>query len=315
MSLLTAKPKVGKTTFALNRALAVARGEPFMDRSTNKGRVLYLALEEKRSEVQRRFASLGATNEDIFIHTAPAPEAAMDAPAAAVNELRPALVIIDPLLKLIRLKDANDYALVNAALEPVLTLARVSGAHIMALHHQGKFVRDDSDDILGSTAFFGAVDTSLEMRKKGLGRTICSTQRYGTDIEEVVITMDQETGSVSPGGSLEGLEIAKAREQILKATQGQALTRESIREAVKVKTTIIMKAFARLKEEGAFTTEGTGKKGDPFRYQVSEEFAKKITDPSAECDSEPSKVPVPGSHHIKEPEKPPKTETLDALEL
>jgi RecA-family ATPase len=154
MSLLTAKPKVGKTTFALNLALAVARGEPSMGRSTTKGRVLYLALGEKRSEVQRRFVKLGATNEDIYIHTVPAPEATMEALEAAINELRPSLVVIDPLLKLVRLKDANDYAEVNRALEPVLTLARISGAHIMALHHMGKFVRDDGDDILGSTAFY-----------------------------------------------------------------------------------------------------------------------------------------------------------------
>jgi hypothetical protein len=315
MSLLTAKPKVGKTTFALNLALAVARGEPFMGRTTTKGRVLYLALEEKRSEVQRRFAKMGATDEDIFVHTAPAPEAAMEALAAAVNELRPALVVIDPLLKLIRLKDANDYAQVNAALEPVLTLARTSGAHIMALHHMGKFVRDDGDDILGSTAFFGAVDTSLEMRKRGAGRTLSSTQRYGVDIEEVVITMDQEIGSVSPGGSLEGLEIAKAREQILRAAQNQALTREGVREAVEAKTTIIVKAFGQLKEEGAFTVQGTGKRGDPFLYQLSAEYAKKITDPRVEGDSEPSKKPVPGSHYIKEPEKPQKPEGLDSLEF
>src|SRR5262245_49976577 len=43
MSLNVAKPKVGKTTFALNLAVAVARGEPFLGRPTAKGKVIYLA--------------------------------------------------------------------------------------------------------------------------------------------------------------------------------------------------------------------------------------------------------------------------------
>jgi hypothetical protein len=105
--------------------------------------------------------------------------------------------------------------------------------------------------------------------------------------------MDSETGSVSPGGSLEGLEICRAKEQILKATQDQPLTREGIRDAVEAKTTITVKALSQLKEEGVFTVRGTGKRGDPFLYQVSENFAPKITDPLVEDEFKSSKKPVP----------------------
>ena len=54
-SIVGAKPKVGKSTLARNLALTIARGETFMDRKTAQGPVVYLALEEKRSEVQRHF--------------------------------------------------------------------------------------------------------------------------------------------------------------------------------------------------------------------------------------------------------------------
>jgi len=47
MSLLVAKPKVGKSTLARCLALAVARGEEFLGRSTSQGVVVYLALEKK----------------------------------------------------------------------------------------------------------------------------------------------------------------------------------------------------------------------------------------------------------------------------
>ena len=80
LSVLCAKPKVGKSTWARGLCLAVARGEPFMGCKTKKGPVIYLALEEKRSEVARHFRDLGATGEedvDIHIHAASAPQDAV----------------------------------------------------------------------------------------------------------------------------------------------------------------------------------------------------------------------------------------------
>src|SRR5439155_18507176 len=68
LSLLAAKPKVGKSTLARNLALAVARGEPFLDRAVRPGPVVYLALEEHRAGVAEHFTRLGATDEPIHIH-------------------------------------------------------------------------------------------------------------------------------------------------------------------------------------------------------------------------------------------------------
>src|SRR5262249_15390329 len=59
MSLLVAKPKVGKTTFALNLAIAVAHGAEFLCKATTQGPVVYLALEENRSQVKKKLKSLG----------------------------------------------------------------------------------------------------------------------------------------------------------------------------------------------------------------------------------------------------------------
>jgi hypothetical protein len=54
MSLLVAKPKVGKTTLAFNLAVAVSRGEEFLGRKTTQGPVVYLALEEKKGEIKKK---------------------------------------------------------------------------------------------------------------------------------------------------------------------------------------------------------------------------------------------------------------------
>ena len=63
-SLLAAKPKVGKSTFARCLAFAVARGEEFLGRKTKQGAVLYLAPQELESEVKEHFKSLGATGSE-----------------------------------------------------------------------------------------------------------------------------------------------------------------------------------------------------------------------------------------------------------
>jgi RecA-family ATPase len=53
LSMLTARPKAGKSALARNLALAVLRGDAFLDRTTAPGTGLYLALGEKRAELRQ----------------------------------------------------------------------------------------------------------------------------------------------------------------------------------------------------------------------------------------------------------------------
>jgi RecA-family ATPase len=139
LSILSAKPKVGKSTWARGLCLAVARGVPFLGCATTHGPVIYLALEEKRSEVRRHFQDLGATGEEpIFVHVASAPQDAVPELCALAKKVKPILIVIDPLFKLVRVRDEKAYAEVCAAIEPVLNLARETGAHVLATHHNGK---------------------------------------------------------------------------------------------------------------------------------------------------------------------------------
>lgn len=134
-SIVAAKPKVGKSTLARNLALTIARGETFMDRKTAQGPVVYLALEEKRSEVQRHFQRMGALTEPVIVHVGAAPEEAVNELTLAIALHKPVLAIIDPLLKLVRVTNANDYAEVSRVLEPLIELARSSGCHLLCVHH------------------------------------------------------------------------------------------------------------------------------------------------------------------------------------
>ena len=286
VSIMAANPKVGKSTTARCLALAVAKGEDFLGRSTSQGPVVYLALEEKRSEVQAHFARMGALDEEIYLHFGSSPEDALHGLEAAITTYKPALVIIDPLMRFIRVRDSNDYAEMTRAMEPLMTMARVSGPHILCVHHAGKGDREGGDSILGSTAIFGSVDTALIMRKKGAGRTMESIQRYGEDMPETVIGLDGETGIASGAGTISDVETTASTTKIIAAIGDGAMTQTEIRESVEGATKYTIAALHMLHKNGDLYRIGTGKRGDPFTYS-------KAKIPGAEDEDEKGSFPVP----------------------
>jgi hypothetical protein len=273
LSVLSAKPKVGKSTFARCLALAVATGEPFLDCATTKGPVIYLALEEKRGEVRRHFADLGAAGEEeIYIHAASAPQEAVLELCELTKRIRPVLIVIDPLFKFVRIRDEKAYAEVCNAIEPLLTLARESGAHVLLSHHSGKMERADAtDSILGSTAIFGGVDTAVILKKSDRYRTVQSCQRYGTDWPESVLNFDPAERSLSLGVERSEAEAERIGEAIAAYLAGchEPQTRVEIEARVEGKTKHKRTALKSLCAAGRVSESGAGAKGDPLRYALN----------------------------------------------
>lgn len=267
LSIIGAKPKVGKSTTARTLAYQTSRGGEFLGRKCAQGPVVYLALEEKRSEVAKQFRQMGAQDEPIFVHVGAAPEEALAAFAAAIDEHKPILGIADPILKLIRLRDANDYAEVTRAMEPLIELARNSGCHIMCVHHLGKGDRTGGDAILGSTALFGAVDTALLMKRRNDQRIIESVQRYGTDYPETVITLDFDTGMVTAAGEVATIEMDEMCAKVLEALADEELTEPLICDRLGGNPTPIAKAIRHLHAQNQLTRLGKGRRGDPYVYR------------------------------------------------
>ncbi|HWP84014.1 MAG TPA: AAA family ATPase [Terriglobia bacterium] len=272
-SILAGKPKAGKSTLARCLALAVSRGKPFLGWETTAGPVLYLALEEKLSEVRSHFRAMGATgDEPIFIHAAHAPQDAVLALMDIVREHKPVLVIVDPLLKLTRLKSADDYAEVSAALEPLLMLARESGAHLLAVYHSPKMERADLiDSPLGSTAFAAAVDTLLVLKRTDRYRTIATVQRYGSDLPETVIEFNEQSRTVLLGvekGQAEQERIGAAIVEYLAGCK-ESQTEEQIIEEVEGKQRHKRAALREFVKRGEVCRSGSGKRGEPYLYHLS----------------------------------------------
>jgi hypothetical protein len=179
---------------------------------------------------------------------------------------RPALAVVDPVLKLVRVRDANDYAVMSGALEPLIELARRYDCHLMLSHHLGKSDRTDGDDILGSTAIFGAADTVLIMKRREQGRVISTIQRYGDDMPETVIILDAETGELSAAGEVATLQLRQAADAVLAVVGEEPLAEVDIRERVGGNASVCSRAIRHLVETGRLVRTGAGKKGMPYLY-------------------------------------------------
>jgi hypothetical protein len=176
-------------------------------------------------------------------------------------------VVIDTMIRWVPVNDANDYAEMSKVTEAIATMARLSGAHIMMLHHAGKADRDMGDSVLGSTAIFGSVDTMLAMRNRDGRRTLESRQRYGEDMEETVLELDFDTGLLMAVGSLDEVESRDVREAIMgHATDG--MTRQQIVDGVEGKAAVVGRAIRQLMTEGYLERLGAGTRSDPMRYLV-----------------------------------------------
>ncbi len=267
-SLVVAKPKVGKTTLGINLAIAVARGDQFLGRPTVKAPVVYLALEEKRSEINKALIAWGVSHEPLFFHIGLAPKKATDEITNLLAVTGAGLLIIDTLQKLARVKDLNDYAQVTAALEPIHAAARQSNCHIILMHHAGKGDRTDGDEVLGSTGILGGVDTCIILKKRDERRTFSTIQRYGKDLPETVISLKSDYFLISEGT----LSEAKRREiwQTMKAVleDKPGLTEPEIVEILSLRKGEVSATlhWAGNQTPPLLNREGQGRKGSSYKY-------------------------------------------------
>jgi AAA domain len=265
MSLVVGKPKAGKSTFAFALSLAVAAGREFLGRPSAAGPVVYLALEEKRAEVKKKLEAANCQVENIFFHFGAAPADAVTGVVQLIKETKAKLMIIDVLQKFIRVRDLNDYALVTNALEPLLTAARESGCHVTLTHHAGKADRPDGDEVLGSTALLGGVDTLVSIKKRDKRRTFFTIQRYGDDIPETVVELKAD-GALESAGSRQEVELEETIPLVLEACEPVALTEKEIWERIEKKHDIVSKAIRAAVDRGKLNRTGGGKKNDPYFY-------------------------------------------------
>ena len=271
LSIMSARPKIGKSTLARCLSVAVAQGRRWLNRDTLQGRVVYAAMEEIPGQIQAHFRKIGLQESDpLAIHIGPPPPTnGLEQLNKLVAEWEPALVVIDPLMFLLpRVRDLNDYALVVGALRPFLKLARETGAHVLLVHHNTKAHNNQGREILGSTGILGIVDCAISLDQTERGRDLYTRQRYGEEIEPTELLM--AGGWVTLGRNVRALNSMELEGEILEFLEAQTgpVEADAIQGAVGRKRATILKKLANMMDHGRVERSGKGRKNSPYKYSV-----------------------------------------------
>jgi len=277
--LLSALPKVGKSDLARNMARAVSSGEDFLGRRTTKGRVLWIGLAEPRQKLVSSIETMDLAGRGIvWVTTRPA------GPwqpwlAGVIEKFRPDFAIVDEIGRLATdLESINDYSQVIRATQPFLDLRSKYGTTFALIHHNNKL-----GGTAGSTAWEGAVDCVMSLtRTQDHVRTIQTKQRLGEDLEATVLERDQNTGIITCTIPKTLADQRHAESGILTAlAAGQPMTRQELAELGSRGSYVGRCAVDALLAAGLIEVTGTGRRGDPRRYQRSAMFPQENTSDSS----------------------------------
>ena len=266
-NLLVAKPKVGKSTFARHLASSVAGGSDFLCRRVRAGKVVYLALEERREDVEASFLAIDRScTDNLFVTDAAMVQDVLD----LVEQHCPALLVIDPLIRLVRLANEYSYAKVYEVLNPFIDVARSTGATILALNHSPKQSRHDPIDMgIGSIGFSAAVNTQLVMRRVGDKRTLQSVQRVGPDLPETILNLDKSSNRFALGSAREEFDEQQMEQLMIAAIDASpGMTESEIDTSITGRTEKKRSALRTLKKAGKIEADGSGRRNDPYRYRA-----------------------------------------------
>lgn len=182
MSVLYGQSNCGKTFFALDIALHVARGATWFDREITQGPVLYLALEGGHG-IRNRIVAYRTEHDldDAVLPFYVVPQSlnlldpAGDLAAiiktaeelAAIAGVKLTLIVVDTLSRAMAGGNENAPEDMTALVAAGDYLRKATGAHVMWVHHSGK---DEARGARGHSSLRAATDTEIEVISDDNGR-------------------------------------------------------------------------------------------------------------------------------------------------
>lgn len=228
LNLLAGKPKMGKSWFALNIAVAVSKGELALGKlPVEKKSVLYLALEDNDRRIQERLAScLDGSEAPQNLYFVNQIERTNEGGIESLNKWLDEhpdvkLVIIDVFTRFRTApRTSNAYSEEYKAITSLKAIADTRSISILVIHHLNKL--NDTDDphdmISGTTAMTGAPDTILILkRERGLSSDEAILFVEGRDVErqEIEMKFDEQITSWVIVGKYEGHQKTQERQEII----------------------------------------------------------------------------------------------------
>jgi hypothetical protein len=269
----------GKTTWVTFAVHSIVTGTRFMDLPTTQTGVVYLT-EQSPTSFRVALARAGLLErDDVFVlfWRDTAGRSWPDVVAAAVEECRRrgcGVLVVDTLPRFAGLRgDAeNNAGDADGAMAP-LQLAAAEGLAVVVVRHERKAGGEVGDSGRGSSAFGGAVDIVLAL-KRGEGatrptvRVLHALSRFDETPGELVVELGDE-GYVALGDEA-AVALNDARSRLLRDlphSPEAALSMTKLEERfTELSPTTIERARDALMAQGDVLREGKGVKGDPFRY-------------------------------------------------
>lgn len=202
VGIVGGEPKCGKSFLALDMAVAVAAGQPCLRRFPvpQAGRVLLYAAEDALPVVRQRLegiaAAVGGALADLDIHVITAPTLRLDLAAdqerlaATAAQLRPRLLVLDPLVRMHRI-DENAAAEVAPLLAYLRELQRRLALAVVLVHHARKgagHVRA-GQALRGSSELHAWGDSNLYLRRHGADLTLTVEHRAAASPADVPLAL------------------------------------------------------------------------------------------------------------------------------
>jgi hypothetical protein len=294
---LGAKVKAGKTTLVMDMVRAILEGSRFLDQPTFKSSIVYLTEQPLVSfrKAMERANLLGRDDFVVLLFSETRGMAWPQVGLAAVTECKrvgAALLVVDTLSQFAGLTGDRENNSGDAleAMQP-LQQAAAQGIGVVMVRHERKSGGDVGDSGRGSSAFAGAVDIVLSLRKpEGNSaknrRLLQSLSRFSETPNDLLIELT-ESGYVAIGQRREtALKDAKdaifrvapqtaadaADLQALVILSAQPLIEEAGQKRIApgLTRTTAQRAIDELVQDGQLIRIGTGKKGDPFRWFIPE---------------------------------------------
>jgi len=202
VGILGGQPKCCKSFLALDIAVSVAAGAPCLRRFPVRrtGPVLLFPAEDALTVVRQRLEGIcmaaGAQFDKLPIYVITAPRILLDIPQdreqlrATVAELRPALLILDPFIRLHR-ADENASKDVAPLLGYLRELQRQFGVAVLLVHHVRKGSSTDrpGQALRGSSDLHGWGDSNLYLRRNNRHLILSVEQRAAPSPDDIPLNL------------------------------------------------------------------------------------------------------------------------------
>lgn len=275
-TLIVGAPKARKTWLAVELAVAVAQGRPWLgvDEWTPDPGLQTVFVEQEGSllRLSQRFAHLTDNTAGITIHHGHILQA--DDPASlaafAPHILQADLLILDPYASF-HTQDENTVQGTQLVLRGLHYLLSINPSlALVVIHHSSKM----AGGARGSSALFAGVDTMLDVVKEdpehGDNIEILLTGReiQASNVgNRLVFGFDSEAGHYPVEGvSQVTLATPEGVLQVIVSGGDSGASREDVLDETGLSSSTVRNHLKRLEEEGRIRREGKGSKGSPFYY-------------------------------------------------